>query len=629
MFVTQVVPLKRGIQTDALSYFSSERYEPGSIVRIPVRNSEILGMVTHVEAVSTAKTALRAATFSLRKLPAQHEPRSLSPALIKTAEELSRLYAASMGTILFNLLAPEVRTGEITLPHTHYVEAEEVHPPEILQANKRERYLAYRSLVRETFAHSGSVLIVVPTSVEADDVRVALELGIEDRTIMLTSTLPKKKLREAYGALEDFSRPKLIITTPAHAALERHDITVVILEHARSPYYKEQTRPYLDNRDVLRIHAKHTGRRCIFADLLIRTEEEHKRREGFYETCGDALKRIELPGKLQLVHMPEKATGEQPFQLFAPKMLELIKATKKEKRHVFIFAARRGLAPVVTCIDCGHIFRSPQSGAPYSLIRTTRNGVEERWFVCSSSGHRERAADTCAACGSWRLRERGIGIQHVYDELMKHAKDVPVILFDHTSASTYKKACFLRDTFYNTKGAIMLGTHMAIPYLTKPIDTSIVVNMDALLATPTWRLEEDNLALLLRLREETEGSVYVQTRSKDTDLIMHAKHAAVEHFYNEEIALRKTFNYPPFSLFIHLTWQGTPDVMKKIESEITTLLAPFSPSFYGSPPTPKGQPLRYALIRVAAEDWPNEKLAALLRALPPSVRVVQNPDRII
>jgi primosomal protein N' len=272
-------------------------------------------------------------------------------------------------------------------------------------------------------------------------------------------------------------------------------------------------------------------------------------------------------------------------------------------------------------MDCGYIFRSPQSGAPYSLVRTQKQGAEERWFVCSTSGQRERAADTCTECGSWRLRERGIGIQHVHDELGKLLKDVPIILFDHMTASTYKKACFLRDTFYGTKGAVMLGTHMAIPYLVRPIDTAIVVNMDALLATPTWRLEEENLALLLSLREVTKGVVYIQLRGTENDLISHAKHAAVEHFY--------TFNYPPFTTFIHLTWQGTPEVVRKLEKDVEETLHDFALSVYPSPNPPKNVLILYGLIRVSTKDWPDKKLAAALMRLPPSVRVVINPDRIV
>jgi len=315
--------------------------------------------------------------------------------------------------------------------------------------------------------------------------------------------------------------------------------------------------------------------------------------------------------------------------LFSPEIIDTIKETRKKKGRTFLFSARRGLAPVVACIDCGFIFRSPSTGAPYSLVRINKNGNEERWFVCSTSGARERAADTCPNCSSWRLRERGIGIQSVYDELIKTLKGVPIILFDHTTAGTFKKASFLRDKFYKTKGAVMLGTQMALPYLSEPISTSVVVNMDALYATPTWRLQEENLALLLQLRECTEESLLIQTRTKTDELIEHAKRGSVEAFYNEELELRKTFNYPPFATFIHLTWQGDRTFVERIESIVEKLFEGSSKTIYGAPPAPKTTLIKYCLLRVASKDWPDEKLLKSLKELPPSVRVIINPDRIV
>ncbi len=121
MYVITVVPLRKGIHIETLSYFSSISYIPGTLLHIPVRNTTTLGLVTESNEVSNAKTALRAATFSLRKLPAQTETSVLGKAFIQTAEKLSEFYATSLGTILYNLLAPEIRNGEIPLPHTHDV----------------------------------------------------------------------------------------------------------------------------------------------------------------------------------------------------------------------------------------------------------------------------------------------------------------------------------------------------------------------------------------------------------------------------------------------------------------------------------------------------------------------------
>lgn len=629
MYVVTVIPLRKGITIDALSYFSADAYPPGTIVSIPVRERTVLGLITESREVSAAKTALRAATFSLRKLPTQAKTTVLGDAFRKTAEDLSRHYASPVGTILYNLLPPEIRNGELPLPHTHHVTKETAHPIEVFEARADERHRAYRSLVRETFAHSGSVLFVAPSSFEAGRLRAALEPGIEDRIIMLTTAQTKTELRKSFAALEDFARTKLIIATPSYAMVERHDITHVVLEHARSPYYRELTRPYLDYRDVLIAHAKHTGRATILADLLPRAEEEDLRRREVYQTYGETPKRIELPGKLETIDMTRKEGDTLPFRLFDDRVLDAVRDVRKRRGRVFLFAARRGLAPLVACMDCGYIFRSKESGAPYSLLRTVKDGVEKRWFVSSSSGERIPAAETCAGCGSWRLRERGIGIQQVYDELHKLLPSVPITLFDHESARTYKKATFLRDTFYATKGGVLLGTQMALPYLTDPVDLSVVVNMDALLATPTWRLDEENLALLLSLREVTRGTVYIQTRTEKADILAHAKQGSVESFYTEELELRKSFGYPPYTTFIHLTWQGTPEVVKKLEAEVRRVLKDHPISLYPAPAAAASAPIMYGLIRLERGAWPDPKLAGALRALPPPIRVVINPDRIV
>jgi hypothetical protein len=66
--------------------------------------------------VSTAKAALRAATFSLKKLPLQTETNRVPDSVIRTASELATVYPARAGAILFALLPPDVRTGVRSYP---------------------------------------------------------------------------------------------------------------------------------------------------------------------------------------------------------------------------------------------------------------------------------------------------------------------------------------------------------------------------------------------------------------------------------------------------------------------------------------------------------------------------------
>ena len=208
MFVIEVIPLTKSPLSGTLSYFSSTDYPIGALLEIPIRNRSVHGVVIRTEPVSATRAALRAATFSLKKLPSQTEFSTLSPALIETAEELSKQYIGTVGGILFHLLAPEVRSGEITLPHTHHVPGKEHYAPEVILAQRDERFLTYRSLAREIFAHSASVLCVAPTSIEADALVDLLSPGIEDRIVVLSGTQTKRAIHTAFEKLSDFSKSK-------------------------------------------------------------------------------------------------------------------------------------------------------------------------------------------------------------------------------------------------------------------------------------------------------------------------------------------------------------------------------------------------------------------------------------
>ncbi len=630
MFIVEVIPLKRGSNIESLTYYSSKAYDPGIILDVPVRKSTVSAIVVKNSPVSAARTAVRAATFSLKKLPDQVVTNPLPPSLIETAKALQRLYPAHLGSILYSLLPIEVREGETKVQYTTPVSHADIRPEvDILEATKADRLIAYRSKIREVFAHRGSVLFVVPTSAHIDAAVEALSHGIEKRLVVFSPTLTKKKLQAAYASYYDLTNAKLIITTPAHAYLDRHDITHIIVDESRNKHYHSRHRPYLDHREVLKTLAKVTNRTITFGDLLPRAEEEYFRREELYATTTEQPKRINFTAKLQIIQQENIASAEKPFALFSDELTNALATTSKNRGQSFIYAARRGLAPVVVCIDCGHIFRCPDSGTPYSLFKTTHNGEEQRWFLSPVSGKRIHAPDTCTACGSWRLRERGIGIQHIHTELHHLLPECPVILFDHTTATTIKKARVLMAKFYDTRGAILLGTQMALPYIDSPVTTTAITSHDAARAIPSWRAEEEFFSLLLELREKTTETVYVQTRTEPDQLIEHATQGLVEQFYNDELSLRESLSYPPFSTFVLLSWQDTKDGVMVTEEKLATILAAHKPKFYSAPQSLVQKTKRFGLIRVPKIAWPDKSLIDILRNLPPSIKIEINPDRII
>lgn len=629
MFVVDIIPLLRSTALESLSYFSLTNYPAGSIVQIPVRGKTISGIVLDTKPVSSTKTALKAATFSLRKLPPQPSYQTLPAHLITTAEALATEYPSTRGAILYALLPPDVRTGVRAYPTSGASLSDEDHTPHLITALRAERFIEYRSLIRSAFAHRGSVLFIVPQAEAAIQAAALLGTGIKDRIVCFHSQQTKRQREDAYTHFNDLQHTTLIIATPNFAYLDREDITHIIIEEAGSPFYTMRERPTLDHRRVLTHLATHAKRQILFGDSVLPTEYEHARREDRYITVGEQPKRLAFTTPLTIVSQTDKPDGDIPFQLFSPELITSIKTTLERRRSIFLYSARRGLAPVVACADCGFIFRCPDSGTPYSLLRTNDLfGNESRWFISSTSGKRLRAEDTCTVCGSWRLRERGIGIQHIHDECQKLFPTTPIITIDHTTASTHKKATVLRTKCDGLKGAIVLGTAMALPYLPTNIDLSAVVSLDAVRAIPTWRADEYLFRLLTTLREHSAKEVLVQTRHEIDDVLLHASRGALERFYDDEIPLRQMLNYPPFSTFVFCTWQGAPDAVASAETLLKERLshAKCTGEFYTNPHSQKQKVIRHCLIRLTT---PNPTLISALRSLPLYILVTINPDRIV
>lgn len=630
MYVIQVTPLIRGTQLESLSYYSSLAYEVGCFLEVPIRGKNKPAIVTDCTLVSGAKTALKAATFSLRKLPLQPNATVIPLPIRRTAELLTEQYPASVGSILLTLMPPDIRLGTRTYKSTTDLTHEEETTPQVLMARLDERFLSYQSHIRSVFARRGSVLFVVPTTADIKYVVKELSHGIEDRLVVLTSSLSKNRYEETIAVLEDITFPRLIITTPHYAYTGRSDLLSIVVEQSASSHYVDRTRPYLDHRTALMTYAKAQGASIILGDTVVRTEDEARRRNDTYLTFGEEVKRLVFSAPINVVKQNDKPQTEVPFQLFSPILIKHAQRILEGNGHVFLYAARRGLAPVVACVDCGHIFRCPDSNAPYSLVRTEKNNMEERWFVSSTSGKRIRAADVCPHCGSWRLKERGIGIQQVFDEWKEQVPGTDVMIIDHTTAPTTVKARKIVDEFFAKKSGVLIGTQIALPYLHRGVDLSAVISLDAARATPTWRADESLFRLLIRLRECTGKEVIVQTRTDADPLVEYAARGAVERFFDDEISLRKQLKYPPFSSFILLTWSGTTEVVAESEKVIKQILNSDQVQYYTNPHSTLAQTHRHALIRIDTTDAVSyEQIIEKVKRAPPYVKVEINPERIV
>jgi primosomal protein N' (replication factor Y) len=332
----------------------------------------------------------------------------------------------------------------------------------------------------------------------------------------------------------------------------------------------------------------------------------------------------ELVGMDTPQHMKKKE-----FEIFSEPLKNIILHSHEQNEQTFLFCGRKGLFPTTVCSDCGTVVVCQNCAAPVVLYGN-RNDPSHNTFVCHQCGTRRDADTHCAYCNGWRLTPLGIGIDNVVKKIREMSPTRDVFIMDKDHISTHARAVALRNQFYDTPGALMVGTEMALPYLTEKIENTAVVSLDSFFAIPDFRIHEKIFHILLDMRALTEKTMLVQTRQKNTKIFDYALKGNLIDFYRDEIEERKQVNFPPFTTAIKISMQGDKKVVGEKMKEIVALVAPREISvFEGFVPGKAQEYTLHGVILLPKGQWVDAKLLDVLRSLPPSITVKIDPDTLL
>lgn len=628
MKILTVIPIAKGINKDTLTYFSANTTPRGSVVSVPLRNKKIPALVIEEREAEELKTNLRTADFTLKKVSGLISDHVLPHTFIECVDDYAHYAASTPGAIMYSLApkmlfeqAKKITTCEIANPHIRAAEKF------VLQSEDTERYANYRSLIREEFARGYSVFICLPTLEDIENVREALEKGVEKYTFVLNGSLTPKQLVTTVNSIYAEKHPIVVIATGSFLCLNRKDFGTIIIEEESSKNYKGIYRPFVDVRVFAELYAKKINARLIFADSALRIETVWRYKNNELHEFGPMKFRSLCLAEQTVVDMVKsEKDSDGNFTFVSPELELLIKNNKENNEHAFFFASRKGLAPTTVCSDCGTVSMCRVCSTPIILHK----GAKGNYYLCPRCGEKRAPEDTCAHCGSWRLESLGIGIERVEEELQRRFPDLNIIRFDKESVPTRKRALEKINKFYSSPGSVLLGTEMALSYLHKPIDNAAIVSIDSLFSIPDFRIQEKIFHILLKMRSLAQKTFLIQTRSASQKIFDYAIKGNLIDFYREEIEERKQFEYPPFSTFIKLTLQGEKSAVQKRMKELQESMGDYEtvifPAFVS---VIKGRYVMNGLIKLPHGNWPDMKLLEKLNNLPPHFMIKVDPESVL
>lgn len=346
------------------------------------------------------------------------------------------------------------------------------------------------------------------------------------------------------------------------------NLGIIIIDEEHETSYKQEDQPRYHARDVAIERGKNSRFPVILGSATPTLESYARAQKNVYKLSTLLKRTNELP-------MPEVITIDMRKELhagnrtmFSRALMQKMEECIAKDEQIVLLLNRRGYSTFVMCRDCGHV-----NECPHCDIALTYHKKSNR-LKCHYCSYEEPVPVECPECASDLIRYFGTGTQRVEEALTKLMPEARVIRMDvDTTRRKGSHEKILRH-FAEKKADILLGTQMIAKGLDfKNVTLVGVLTADSMLNLPDFRSSEKTFQLLTQVsgragRHELPGEVIVQTYTPEHYSIQLASEYNFEEFYKKEMAIRRTFQYPPY-YFLALITISHENHVKAVQSAQT------------------------------------------------------------
>lgn len=333
---------------------------------------------------------------------------------------------------------------------------------------------------------------------------------------------------------------------------------IIVDEEHEDSYKQAEEMPCYHARDVAIVRAHFIQATVILGSATPSLESFENTRKGKYEllTLSQRADHASLP-EVTVVDMREERNRVNG-SLFSEPLIDGIKKRWEQGEQTILFLNKRGYHSAQVCRQCGEATKCQHC----DVALTYHKG--EQQLLCHLCGFQQSPPPQhCTSCGSGdTMKFRGVGTELVEKALGAILKGIRIIRMDaDTTRHKGSHERLLRD-FRTGKADVLIGTQMVAKGLHFPQVTLVgVVQADAGLQIPDFRASEKAFQILTQVagrsgRGTLKGEVIFQTRMPENNILQHVIQQDYLAFFEEEIQVRKAFDFPPSSHLIRISLTG-------------------------------------------------------------------------
>ncbi len=419
--------------------------------------------------------------------------------------------------------------------------------------------LVYIRLIDEMLKQGKGSIMLVPEISLTPQMLYTFSSYFGENIAVLHSSLSVGERYDEWKRVKN-GEAKVVVGTRSAVFAPIENLGMIIIDEEQEDTYKSENSPRYNACDVAKFRCVKSNSLLLLGSATPNVVTRYNAEVGKYSffTLPERYNEMSLPS-VEIVDMKKELRSGNGGDLSNLLLRELFENIEQGRQSI-LFLNRRGANKLITCCECGFIFKCPRCS-----VSLTYHSANNR-LMCHYCGHSQLVAEGCPECGGV-LSYIGAGTQNIEEQLNAAFPEVPVLRMDTDTVSGAGSHEAILSRFSDENIPIMVGTQMVTKGLNFPNVTLVgVVSADQSLYCGDYRAAERTFSLITQVvgrsgRGQAPGRAVIQTFTPSNEVILQAANQDYESFYNSELELRRLQHCPPFSEIFAVTATGTDETM--------------------------------------------------------------------
>ena len=364
---------------------------------------------------------------------------------------------------------------------------------------------------------------------------------------------------------------KIILGARSALFLPFKDLGLIVIDEEHDPSFKQQEpAPRYNARDTAVFYASLFHAKVLMGSATPSVESYYNALKNKYALVNltERFGGLKLP-EIKIIDTRTVAASKKGKVMISPQLKAAMEDALNKGRQIILFQNRRGYAPFLICGTCGFIPRCENCDVTLTLHKYSNK------LHCHYCGNTYTKLNTCPACGSVNWMEKNFGTEKIEEELTVDFPNNKIARMDVDSVKGKNAHDTLIKLFEQHRIDILAGTQMVVKGLDfEKVSLVGILDADGLLSFADFRVNERAFQLMEQVsgragRKTEQGLVLIQASKINHPVLLFLQEHDYQKFYDNEIAMRKQFFYPPYSRLIRLTLKHK---IKELVQEAAELL---------------------------------------------------------